>query len=165
MRIIISFFGFCIAALAMTAGAHAQQLIDSYTHWKVFTTTQGGNKLCYIASVPVKKTGNYTKRDDPYLLVTHRNSTTDEVSTSSGYSYKKNSDVVANIDKNRHKMFTKGELAWAYDAAQDKSMIQQMIRGNTMVLKGTSWKGTTSTDTYSLSGFTAAYKRMKSVCK
>ena len=161
-------FAFGIVAsmlFASVAGvANAQVKDKSFKDWTVYTTTLQGKKACYIASFPKSKTGNYKRRDEPYFLVTKINNDIFEVSTSSGYKYKKNSEVKANIDGKKFDMFTKGELAWAPDSKQDRTMIERMMKKNTMNVRGTSIKGTYSIDRYSLSGFTAAYKRMKSLC-
>ena len=144
---------------------HAQELHKTHGDWKVFTYKQGGEKFCYVASVPNKKTGNYTKRGEPFLLVTYRPSSTDEVSVSSGYPYKKKSTVKITIDKKSHKLFTEDERAWAYDAKQDAALIAAMKKGSSMEVRGTSKKGTYSADTYSLKGITAALSDMSKRCK
>ena len=133
--------------------------------WRIFSVKNGASKTCYIASMPKKKTGTYSKRDEPYVLVTDRGSV-DEVSISPGYTLKKGSEVSVSVDnKQASKLFVEGELAWAYDSKQDARLISAMKAGSTMVVKATSWKNTTSTDTYSLSGITRAYSEMKRLCK
>ena len=44
-------------------------------------------------------------------------------------------------------------------------MVADMKAGNRMTIRGTSTLGTYSLDKYSLSGFTAAFERMDSLCK
>ncbi len=155
----------CAGILAVSP-ASAQKLERVFHDWNVFTVNQGGKKVCYIASAPVSKKGNYNKRGEPYALVTHRSASVDEVSVSSGYPYKTKSDVKARIDgKHSFNMFTKDELAWTYTEADDKKMVASMKKGNKMSVRGTSKKNTYSQDTYSLKGFTAAYKHMKTLCK
>ena len=145
--------------------ATAQQLVESHGDWRVFTANQNGGAVCYIASVPTKKEGNYTKRGKAYVLVTHVNGNQDEISVSSGYPYKEGHDVALQFGQTKHALFTKDEIAWAYDAAADKAIVKEMIRGNELVVRGTSWKGTFSKDTYSLSGFTDAHRKMKQLCE
>lgn len=145
--------------------AAAQQLMGTSGDWKIFTLKQGGKKTCYIASTPKKKTGTYSKRDEPYILVTHRGKV-DEVSIAPGYTLKKGSEVSVSVDKKKaSKLFVDGGLAWAYDSKQDMALIKAMQAGSSMVVKATSWKNTTSTDTYSLKGITRAHKEMKQLCK
>ena len=155
-----------LATLAMASmGASAQELQSTHQYWNVFTIKQDGSKVCYMASSPIDKKGNYKRRSAPYLLVTVNKQDNDEVSTSSGYPYKTGSHVAATIDGKKYRMFTKGELAWASDSATDKAMVGAMKRGSKITIKGNSRLGTYSADTYSLSGFTAAHKKMRSLCK
>lgn len=164
MRFIFSITVLLVAYLVNIPATHAQQLENSYGDWNVYTIKQHGKKVCYIASGPVKKTGNYSKRSDPYLLVTHVGKAVDEVSANSGYPYKKGVEVTASIDSKKYQMFTKGEHSWAYDTPQDREMVGKMKAGAKMTIRGTSQKGTYSLDTYSLKGFTKAYSRMKRLC-
>ncbi len=149
-----------LSALLLPAIVHAQNYDRSFQDWSVFTY----QNTCYIGTAPVKQAGNYARRGQPYVLVVHRGAK-DEVNVSSGYPYKQGKDVHASVDGNKYQFFTKGEVAWAYDEATDAAFINAMKRGNKMQVNGTSQKGTTSDDTYSLTGFTAAYNHMKSKCR
>lgn len=153
-----------VIVLMSASGAWAQKHDKTFNDWNTFTMTQGGKKVCYIASYPKKQEGNYNSRGEPYVLVTSRGAN-DEVSTSSGYPYKKDSEVTVNIDGKVYKLFTKGELAWAPDAKSDAQLVEAMKKGRKMTVRGTSQLDTYSEDSYSLSGVTAAYRRMKSLCK
>lgn len=144
--------------------AFAQTKNKEFRDWTVYTTNLQGRQTCYIASFPKSSTGNYNNRSEAYFLVTKIDNDTFEVSTSSGYEYKANSDVRADIDGTKFVMFSKGELAWAADSKQDKQMIDLMIRKSEMDVRGTSLKGTYSVDRYSLAGFGAAYEHMHSLC-
>lgn len=156
---LIAFVVMCIAP-----SAHAQVLHFTSKHWRVFTTKQNGDTVCYIASVPTSKKGNYKKRGKPFVLVTHRGAKVDEVSVSSGYPYDVKKEVAVTIDKQRHQLFTQGERGWAKDSKTDTVLVSRMKAGNNMTVRGTSKLGTYSTDTYSLSGFTIAYNKMKKLC-
>lgn len=157
--IVLSFF-----ALFIANGAHAQEKDRTYKNWTVYITKLQGKKTCYMASFPTNKKGNYRRRDEPYLLVTRMANNVYEVSASSGYPYKKGSDINVDVDGKKYTMFTQGELAWAHGAQQDIDMVRQMKAGNKFMVRGTSQLGTYSIDTYSLSGFTAAFNRMNSEC-
>ncbi len=151
--------------MLLPVATSAQQLMGTSGDWRIFTLKNGNSKTCYIASVPTKKAGTYTSRDEPYVLVTKRGKAY-EVSVSSGYKYKKDKDVEVKIDNNKpHGLFVDGELAWAYDAAKDAALVKAMKAGTRMIVQGTSWKDTISTDTYSLSGITRAIQEMDGLCK
>jgi len=155
-----------ISLIALSAGsAWAQQKIAHFNDWRVFTAKQNGDTLCYVASLPTSHSGNFSKRGEPYFLVTHKTSQTDEISTASGYPYKDKSSVALTIGKKKFSLFTQKDTAWAKDAAEDKKIVQELMLGKTMKIRGTSEIGTFSEDSYSLKGFKAAYQRMKKACK
>lgn len=157
------FLSLLLAGTALPAAA--QEFVSSHGNWHVFTIQKGGDKVCYIASEPTKSTGNFSNRGTPYLLITSRNATTDEVSTSSGFGYKVDSKVKVEVDNNKFDLFTKDDVAWAYDSEQDAQIVTAMKKGSRITVRGTSPKNTFSLDTYSLSGVTAAYNKMKASCK
>jgi invasion protein IalB len=165
MRIFLTF----LVASFIPLSLQAQQLDNIYNDWSVFTLQQRGEKICYIASAPIRKSGNYRKRGEPYLLVTHRSKKVDEVSTSSGYPYAKNSKVKVLLDGTKnYALFTSAEVpevAWARDTTQDKTIVDNMKKGSVLTVRGTSRIGTYSEDRYSLMGFTKAHQRMKALCK
>lgn len=143
--------------------AHAQKLETSVGDWNVMTMEKEGRQVCYIGSKPVDSTGNFKKRGEAFVLVTGRDAKTDEVSVTSGYPYAKDK-VSVEIEGKAFDMFSEEETAWAPDDKQDKAMIDAMKKGKLLVVKGTSEKDTGSEDTYSLKGFSSAYKDMKKRC-
>ena len=155
--------------LSFANTANAQTFIKEFKAWGVFSIIQGGEKVCYMTSTPSKQSGNYSKRGEPYMLVTHRQSGVSEVSVNSGYPFKSGSDVAVRID-NRHNysFFTSKEtpeMAWAKDSKTDKEVISKLKAGSSLTSKGYSRRGTYSVDSYSLAGFTAAFDKMTSSCK
>ena len=148
---------------AAPARAAEPELIGSYADWNAFTYDEKGGKVCYMAGSPQKAEGKYSKRGDIYVLITHRKAekSTGVISVIAGYVYKKDSSVRLKIAAAAFELFTDGNKAWARD---DKDMVRTMKRGRKMVVKGTSARGTATTDTYSLTGFSAAYKAIGEAC-
>jgi hypothetical protein len=146
--------------------ARAQTLIDNFGDWSAFTDGKAKAKTCYIASVPKKEIGKYKSRGNTYILVTHRptEKSRDVFELRAGYVYRKDSEVVVNIDGQVYKLFTDRGTAWAHDPKADRSISRMMIRGKSMIVTGFSGRGTKTEDTYSLSGFTAAYKAIGKAC-
>jgi len=149
-----------------TFAAQDVTVIGTHGVWTAYMYQEDSAAVCYMASGPTKAEGNYTRRGDIFMLVTHRpaENAFDVVSVVAGYPYKNNSDVSISVGSRIYELFTHGERAWARDVATDKAMVQSMIRGNTMIIKGTSSRGTLTTDTYSLRGFTAAHKTISMSC-
>ena len=62
-------------------------------------------------------------------------------------------------------MFTDKDSAWIENPAQETDLIEAMQKGNPHDRgQGTSRRGTVSTDTYSLSGITAALDAIAKEC-
>ncbi len=154
------------AALVPAARAQGIQRVGIYGDWSAFKFSEDGNPACYMSSEPTKATGDYKKRGDVFAIVTHRpaEKRIGEVSIIAGYAYKKDSTVAVAIGTQGFELFTQDDGAWALDAATDKKLVQAMRRGNRMVVKGTSSRGTLTTDTYSLKGFTKAYRAIGKAC-
>ncbi len=144
--------------------ATAQVKDKAFKAWSVYTIDIQGRKICYMVSFPKGKSGNYTKRDEPYFMVTYIGDDNAEVSTSSGYKYKDGSRVEVSIGNKKIEMFTGGELAWVDDSQADQEFISVMKKQNEMKIKGSSGKGSYSIDRYSLDGFSGAYDRMAELC-
>lgn len=134
--------------------------------WIAYTYQESGQPVCYMTSAPTKSEGKYTRRGDVQLLVTHRpgRNAFDVISIVAGYEYKRDEDVAVVIQRDRFKLFTNGDRAWARDGKTDQIMTQAMIKGRDAVVSGTSSRGTLTTDTFSLTGFTAAHKAISEAC-
>ena len=151
----------------MASSARSQTPLGTYDEWEALTDKDGGKTVCYIGSMPQKRQGKYKKRDDTYVLITHRpaEKRINELSVQAGYTYKKLSDVEVTIGKQVFELFTDGQHAFAKDSEADKKLVKAMIHGTIMIVRGTSSRGTLTTDTYSLKGFTAAYEAIGKACK
>ena len=144
----------------------AQTFLKTVGNWSAFQVASDKVRLCYIASAPTKEKGNYKRRDDTYVLVTHRptEKKKDIFELRAGYTYKKNSNVLINIDGQKFELFTSGGTAWAKTSKIDRALAIAMKRGRFMTATGTSSRGTKTVDTYSLKGFTAAYNTIGTKC-
>ncbi len=154
------------ALAAQPSRAQGIKRIGDYGDWSSFQFSEDGNLACYMSSEPKKAEGKYKTRGDVFAIVTHRpaEKRLGEVSVIAGYSYQKDSWVEVKIGKQAFRLFTQDDGAWAPDAETDKKLVQAMRKGHTMVVTGTSTRGTLTTDTYSLSGFTKAYQAINKAC-
>jgi invasion protein IalB len=163
-------FGLLTAALtlglATTAMAQTPTLIGNYGDWAAYSFTENGNKVCYMVSQPTKAQGNYTKRGDIFALVTHRpgENTKNVFSYITGYTYKEGSDVTVEVNGERFTLFTQKDMAWTPDQASDNRLADSIRKGSNMVVKGTSSRGTVTTDTFSLKGSSGAHDAINQAC-
>jgi invasion protein IalB len=145
----------------------ASGFIDNFDDWSAFSEKENGKPLCYMASLPKKAEGATGKRGDAYMMVTHRpaEKTTGEVSVRAGYTYKEGTEVEVRVGGGQPIMlFTDQGFAWTREAKTDQALIAAMKAGASLTVKGTSSRGTQTTDTYSLKGFTAALETINKAC-
>jgi len=153
-------------AITATASAQGIKPLGEFRDWAAYRTSQGGERVCYMASKPKKAEGKYKKRGDIYAMVAHRPGAKalNVVSIQAGYRYKDGSKVALKVGGRAFTLFTQGQTAWANSTADDAAIVKAMKAGSKMVVRGTSSRGTKTKDTYSLLGFTAAYKAMSRAC-
>ncbi|HBC06990.1 MAG TPA: hypothetical protein DC046_05320 [Rhodospirillaceae bacterium] len=154
-----------LVLLSPAAAQAAPELIGLFDDWEAYTANEAGAKICYMGSEPKKMEGKYSARGRVVMLVTHRPKDKEKgvVSVTTGYDYKEGSDATVTIGDKTYKLFTSGGHAFA-EEGRDAALVDAMIRGADMVVKGTSSRGTLTTDTYSLKGFTAAWKAIGKAC-
>ena len=149
------------------AAAATPQILGEYGDWIAYYYRDNAGPVCYMASTPKKDEGKYSKRGDIFVVVTHRpnEKSYDVVNINAGYTYKKNTQVELKIGAKTFYLFTDGDKAWAMKDKDDKDIVSAMKRGSRMIVDGVSSRGTKTKDTYSLTGFTSAYKAISNKCK
>ena len=63
-----------------------------------------------------------------------------------------------------HALRSQKDRAWAKDADDRQALVDAMRKGTSLVVQGTSARGTETTDTYSLMGFSKAYEAIGAAC-
>ena len=157
---------FLLPLFGNVAHATEPKMIGEHGDWIAYTFMENNNKVCYMVSQPKKTSGNYSKRGDVFALITHRPSEKSKnvFSYVSGYTYKTGSEASATANNLTFQLFTQDDSAWARDQATDDKIVDAIKRGNSLVVKGVSSRGTSTTDTFGLSGSSAAYKTISSEC-
>lgn len=152
---------------ATAASAQTPTLLEQFNRWTTYTYTGSAGKVCYAIAQPTKTEPSGVNRDPVYFFVTNRpkEGVRHEVSVETGYPYKEGSKTAVKIGSDNFVLFTKDESAWVENAADESRLIGAMKAGSDMTVTGTSRRGTVTTDTYSLSGVTAAINRIDAECK
>ena len=159
--------GAMVGFTSSLALAEDPKFIEEFNDWSAYTYKAGGGNVCYVVSQPKDSKPKNVRRDKVFFLVQHRpkDKVRSEISTIIGYKFKSGSMAKVSIDGNESTLFTNGDGAWAESGATDRKIVAAMKAGMTMVVTGVSSRGTTTTDRYSLSGITAAMKKIDSICK
>ena len=135
------------------------QKLGEFQSWTAASFAEGGQKTCYAFARPSK---SEPARKDVLLTVTHRQAARDTVTISAGYAFPRNAEATVTVSGNDLNFYTAGSTA----AARDGGMVVSAMRsGREMLLRGPVTNGrAASSDTFSLSGFTAAYEAISKEC-
>jgi hypothetical protein len=129
----------------------------------------GGGKVCFALAKPkttkIEPVGR--KRDPSYVFVSTRpaENVKNEVSVIIGYPFKTSSDATAEVGAAKFAMYTQNDGAWIKNVAEEARMVDAMRKGADLTVKGTSGRGTASTDQYSLKGLAQALDKIEQECK
>ena len=169
-------FGIAGALMALVAsGATAQEestnQVAAKTAWSVFEDADP--KECWAVSSPTETVNTRdgrvvaARRGDILLMTFFRPGAgvKGQVTFTGGYPFAGGSTVNVNIGGQEYEMFTEGEWAWPASTSDDAKIIAAMKRGASAVLTARSSRGTTTKDTFSLSGYTAAFEEAEKRCQ
>ncbi len=165
-KIALLVFGLLFCA-SFAQAAERRELLGTFGDWTAYKMKENGANLCYMASVPQKSQGKYKRRGEVFLIIAHRpaQKAFNVVSLTAGYNYKKDSLAKIQVDKKSAiELFTHEDTAWASSSKQDAELVRLMRGGNTAVVTGKSSLGNTTTDTFSLTGFTKAVNAIDKAC-
>lgn len=153
-------------------GAVAQEstnVVATEADWTVFAAENP--KECWAVSPPKStlntRDGKVTEvtRGDIRLYVAYRPGQGGEVSFAGGYPFAPDSTVEVDVGGQKFNLFTEGETAWTGSPAEDGKLIGALRAGSSVVVTGRSSRGTTTKDTFSLTGITAATNSAQARCK
>jgi hypothetical protein len=159
------------APAAAVAGGAQPKLLGQYGDWGAYTASPGGKKICFALAKPgvSETTPPGRPRNPAYMFISTRPAekppVINEVSIVVGYPFKPGSEATADIGPTNYALYTQQDGAWIKNGTEEARMIEAMRAGQSVVVKGTSAKGTQSTDTYSLKGLTQALDRTGQECK
>ncbi len=160
--------GLVVSVVGTPGRAEDPVSLGTFDDWESFTYQSSGSPVCYIYSVPKKSESvKKVKRDPIYFLVTHfpGRKIFGQVSTIIGYPFKESSTVTVKVDDSSFELYTNGDAAWAAAPETEAAIVKAMKTGSSLSVTGTSWKGTETTDTYSLVGISKAFDKIDSACK
>ncbi len=160
--------------LCALAGAAAAQdstnRVGNKTDWTIYV--EEDPKQCWAVSAPTQTVNTRdgrvvaVRRGDIYLFVSFwaGGERAGEVSFMGGYPFADGSGVTLSVGGSEFELFTEGEEAWAVSPVEDAQIATALKRGADAKVVGRSSRGTVTTDTFSLIGFTAAYEDAQKRC-
>ncbi len=150
-------------------GASEPLLLGQFGEWGAYSATPNGRKVCFALAKPVSASTNPPNRprDQAWMFISSRpgEKVRDEVSVVFGYGLKPNSDANIEIAGGSYAMNTLGDGAWVKNPAEEPKLVETLRKGLEVTVKGTSAKGTVSTDVYSLKGLAQALDKVGQECR
>jgi len=150
-------------------GAAQPTLLGQYGDWGAYTANPGGKKVCFALAKPANSSTSPPNRprDPAWMFVSTRpaEKVKDEVSVIFGYGLKPNSDANIEVAGGSYAMYTQADGAWVKNAAEEPKLVEVMRKGQDVTVRGTSAKGTVSTDVYSLKGLSLALDKVGQECR
>lgn len=169
--------GFPVLALLLApflpvADAAAQQAkphkLGDYQSWTAAAMGEGGQKVCYAFTRATKAEGVPGRSpNNVMLVVTHRPQGRDQVALQAGYTYPRNGNesgdpVQVTVGSRSLGFFTSGSSAFAREG---HAAVATLRGGSQAVARGPAPNGKgQASETFSLSGFGAAYEAISKEC-
>jgi hypothetical protein len=158
-----------IVTAQATPGGGQPVLLGQYGDWGAYLGNSSGRKVCFALAKPASSQTEPPNRprDPIFMFVSSRpaEQVTNEVSIIIGYPFRPGAEAVIEIGTAKFMMYTQGDGAWIKNAAEEARMVDAMRRGSDLVVRGTSSRGTKTTDTFSLKGISQALDRAAQECK
>ena len=149
----------CLSLFFLKSSLFASHSVD-FEHGK-WSFKKINSKTCSIFQVPTSEKGDYTNRGAVIFYV-FKEGAAEYVRIDAGYPYDSQKYVKVTIDSKNYQFFGEDDSAWSM--ADDTVIIDALKAGKKMTVVGYSKRGTETTDTYTLIGFTNAYNSLQQDC-
>jgi hypothetical protein len=157
------------ATPAAAPGGAQPTLLGQFADWGAYTASPGGNKVCFALARPSSSQTNPAgrPRDPAHIFISTRpaDQVKDEVSVIIGYTFKEKSNASVEVGSTKFNLYTEKDGAWISNSADEARLIDALRRGSELVVKGTSARGTQTTDNFSLKGLGQALDRVAQECR
>jgi hypothetical protein len=153
-----------VPMLAGAAMAQSVKLLGEFRDWTAYTATESTGPVCFALSKPTEVTPSPDDFTEAWLYLTNRpsESVRNELNVVAGFIFAADTPATATISGQTFELFTDKDAAWLLDPNQNDNLAGALRAGSSVVIEGTSDKGIRITETFSLSGATAASRAIES---
>ena len=152
-----------VPMLAGTANAQAVKLLGEFRDWTAYSATESTGPVCFALSKPTEVTPSPDDFTEAWLYLTNRpsESVSNELNLVAGFTFAPDTPATATVGGESFELFTDKDAAWLLDPGQNDNLAGALRAGSSVVIEGTSDKGIRITETFSLSGATAASRAIE----
>ena len=150
-----------------SAGQAQAMLLETAGKWQAFSSQQGRSKVCYALSKAEARLPANLKDIEGLLFVSSRptEGVRNEISFVLNFDLKEDVEHQAIIGSERFALVAKGQNMWLKNPAEEPRMLDALRKGSGLEVKGTSKRGNSTSDKYSLAGMNQTVKRAEDACK
>ena len=147
-----------LALFATPASAQSVQSLGDFNAWGAYSASDGAGQVCFAMSRPTDVSPPIDGYTQAYLYLTNRPSegVRNEFNLVAGFAFAPDQPAAVRISGQSFELFTQADAAWLRDASQAETLAAAIRAGSTLVIEGTTDRGISVTETFSLSGATAA---------
>jgi len=169
-----AYSGACAVAAALAAAAlagaspagAADKLLGKFERWEAHRTGNGGDAVCFIATLPAKTEGKLAKRGEATLMIAHfpKRKAFGQVQVKAGFALKKGAPFELAIGTKSFKLSAEGDSGYGDTAKENAEIVAALKAGKTAAATGIPAAGPKIVDTYSLDGFSKALAAIDKEC-
>lgn len=171
MRRIIGLSGVLVVVflvLGSVTGAQAQsvRLLGDFSDWSAYAARDTSGQMCFVLSKPKDVRPSPEGYTQSYLYLTHRpaEGVRHELNFVAGYELAPERAPTVRIGGQSFELFVDQGAAWLDNTALTETVAGNMRAGSSMTINVTTADGTEVTETFSLSGVTAASRAIDREC-
>lgn len=140
--------------------------VQDFSAWSLFADAKTPHEFCFVTSEPKSTEPAAASRNQARIYVSAwpQDGVKGEVSVRVGFPVKKSADNSLDIGDTPFEVIAVADRIYVKDATQELKVIAAMKKGANLKTTVTSEKGTTVSDTYSLSGLGQALTKLQSEC-
>ena len=163
LRAVAALLTLTVPMLAGAALGQSVKLLGEYRDWTAYTATESTGAVCFALSKPTEVAPSPDDFTEAWLYLTNRpgEGVRNELNLVAGFTFAPDTPATATVSGQTFELFTDKDAAWLLDPNQNDNLAGALRAGSTVVIEGTSDKGIRITETFSLSGATAASRAIE----
>jgi hypothetical protein len=159
------------AAAPLAAQDASVGSVDAKRDWAVFRASTEP-KECWIVTIPAaseaSRNGEKVTPNRGTVSLSVRfapgQNVKSEIGFQAGYPIREDTGVSLRVGSSSFEFYSEEDWAWPANAEEDAKVLLALQRGATAIVTATSERGTTTVDTFSLLGFSAAHDSAAAMC-
>lgn len=159
--------GIAIATfLCAPALAQSVKLIGEFRSWSAYSASEQTGPVCFALTRPTEITPQPDGFTEAYLYLTHRPllGVRNELNLVAGFTFAADTPATVRVSGQTFDLFTSKDAAWLLNPSQNDDLAGALRAGSSVVIEGTSEAGIKVSQTFSLSGATAASRAIEGDC-